>query len=181
VRTRFGNALGRGTDPAPSVIRQEILNQNSNQNHAEAPAKSAFEVDSINADPPKRAQAPEVKIQIIKGLTEKPEYAMNKSRILLGRSPEVLDREGRIVRRNDVVFLESDEEINRSVDRTHARIMFDAEKNDFFLLDEGSRYGTRILRGGVVVEVPHGEPEGIRLQPGDEVYCGQARLRFDLV
>jgi hypothetical protein len=91
-----------------------------------------------------------------------------------------LDREGRIVRRNDVVFLESDEEINCSVGRTHARIWFDSEKNEFFILDEGSRYGTRILRGGSVIEVPAGEPEGVRLQSGDEVYCGQACLRFTL-
>jgi hypothetical protein len=178
VRTRVGNALGRGADMAPSDIHQEILNQHSNQSQADALLKPPFEMDFIKADSPQRPQAPEVKIETIKGITEKPGYALNKSRILLGRSPEVLDREGRIVRRNDVVFLESDEEINRSVGRTHARIWFDPEKNDFFVLDEGSRYGTRILRGGSVIEVPAGEPEGIRLQSGDEVYCGQACLRF---
>lgn len=101
--------------------------------------------------------------------------------MLVGRAPEVLDREGRIVRRNDIVFLESDEEINRSVGLTHARIRFDLEKSEFFILDEGSRYGTRILRDGSVIEVPGGKPDGVRLQSGDDIYCGQACLRFTLL
>jgi len=126
-------------------------------------------------------KVPETKLLILKGVTEKPEYALKNARILIGRSAEVLDREGRIIRRNDVVFLESGEEANCSVDRTHARIWFDGERDAFFIVDEGSRYGTRVLRGGAVVEVPSGEPDGIRLQSGDEVCLGQASLRFSLL
>jgi hypothetical protein len=142
--------------------------------------KPVFEVDFIRTPVLPNQKAPETKLRVIKGVTEKPEYALNKHRILIGRSPEVLDREGRIVRRNDVVFLENDEEVNNSVGRTHARIWFDSARNAFFILDEGSRYGTRILRGGAVLDVPSGEPDGIELQSGDDVYLGQACLRFTL-
>ncbi len=141
----------------------------------------AYEMDFIKLHTPSTRQAPQTRLQIIKGLAEKTEYVMNKPRILIGRSSEVLDREGRMVRCNDVVFLESEEEINCSVGHTHARIRFDPEKEAFFILDEGSRYGTRILRDSAVLEVPGGEPEGIRLQSGDDVYLGQACLRFTLI
>ncbi len=140
-----------------------------------------FEVDFIKHPVAPNRQAPETRLQILQGVTEKPAYELNKPRILIGRSSEVLDREGRIVRRNDVVFLETGEEINSSVGRTHARIWFDSARNAFFILDEGSRYGTRILRGGAVLDVPSGEPDGIPLQSGDDVYLGQACLRFTLL
>jgi len=144
------------------------------------PAGPVFEVDFIRSPVPVNPRPPEMRLQATKGVTEKPEYTLNKPRILIGRSTEVLDREGRIIRRNDVVFLESDEEINNSVGPMHARIWFDGARNAFFILDEGSRYGTRILRGGAVLDVPSGNPDGIELQSGDEVYLGQACLRFTL-
>jgi hypothetical protein len=251
VRTRFGNALGRGSDLDPLAVRQGILDQiesrivedtggrifpfgrivvrlqpqtksqsdamneallqkgtlksdilqmlreaqarfpeelettielrqRSAPGQADSAASPAFEMDFVKGGFPKIQPMPEAKLLITKGITEKTEYVVRKSHVLVGRSPEVLDREGRMVRRNDIVFLESDEEINRSVGRTHARIWFDLEKIEFFIMDEGSRYGTRILRDESVIEVPGGDPAGIRLQSGDDIYCGQACLRFTL-
>jgi hypothetical protein len=146
----------------------------------ESSLKSIFEIDFLKRQDLHIQSVPGIKLLIMKGLAEKSEYAMNKARILIGRSPEVLDREGRMVRRNDIVFLEIDEEINGSVGHTHARILFSHEKGEFCILDEGSRYGTRILRDGTVIEVPSGDPEGIYLQTGDDIYCGQACLRIML-
>jgi hypothetical protein len=165
----------------PDELETSIeLRPHSAPNPEDSSDRPAFEMDFIKSESLKSQPIPEAKLLIIKGITEKAEYIMRKFHILVGRSPEVLDREGRMVRRNDVVFMESDEEINRSVGRTHARIWFDLEKNEFFILDEGSRYGTRILRDGSAIEVPSGEPAGIRLQSGDDIYCGQACLRFTL-
>ena len=148
---------------------------------AESFSKPVFEMDFVKRVSTNNHRAPETKLNILKGVTERLEYVSEKDRILLGRSREVLDREGRMVRRNDVVFVDGDEEINCSVDRTHARIWYDREKDLFFLLDEGSRYGTRILRAGTVIEVPSGIPDGVCLQSGDDIYCGQALIRFTLV
>ena len=150
-----------------------------------APGKSSprplFEMDLVKRNSLRRHEIPETKLIVTKGEAERSEYRMKKERILVGSLSEVLDREGRMVRINDVVFLNNGSEINSSVGFAHARIWFDFEKCEFCILDEVSRYGTRIVRGGVTIEVPGGDTSGIRLQAGDDIYFGQASLRFDLV
>jgi hypothetical protein len=153
----------------------------SEPDETELPLPHPFEMDFIKLNAPRRQDIPEANLVILKGMTEQPEYTMKKDRILIGRSREVLDREGRMVRKNDIVFLEKEEEINSSVGRAHARILFDHEEGEYCIQDEASRYGTRILRGGSVIEVPSGDSAGIHLQSGDEIYCGQACLRFELL
>jgi hypothetical protein len=103
---------------------------------------------------------------------------LKKERILIGRTPDVMDREGRIIRKNDVVFIDNDGEVNATVGYSHARIWWDFEEKKFFLMDESSRYGTCIVRQGRSMEVPEGNYCGIHLYAGDEIYCGQACLRF---
>lgn len=44
--------------------------------------------------------------------------------------------------------------------------------------DEGHPGGTRIFRDGRPIEVPGGNPRGVRLRPGDEIYLGQACVRI---
>ncbi len=140
-----------------------------------------FQLDFIKPDPLSKPEIPETKLVIVKGLAEFPEYLLKKERILVGRLTEVLDREGRMVRRNDVVFLDNDDEVNSTVGRAHARIWFDHEKREFRIIDEASRYGTRIIRDGRSIEIPEGNTRGIRLRSRDEIYFGQACLRFELI
>jgi hypothetical protein len=118
---------------------------------------------------------------ITKGAAEQPEYRMKKERILVGRLPEVLDREGRLIRRNDLVFLDSGDDINSTVGRIHARIWFDSESREFCIMDEVSRYGTRIIRDGRSIEVPEGNQRGVRLRSGDEIYFGQACVGLEIL
>ena len=138
-----------------------------------------FRLDFIKPDPGRKPEVPEAKLVIVKGSAEMPEYRLKKERILIGRLAEVLDREGRMVRKNDVVFLDNEDDINSTVGRIHARIWFDLEKREFCIMDEASRYGTRIIRQGRSIDVP-GNSRGIRLNSGDEIYFGQACLRFEL-
>jgi len=140
-----------------------------------------FRLDFIKPDPSHKIEIPETKMIILKGSAENSEYSLKKERILIGRLAEVLDREGRLVRKNDIVFLDNGEDVNSTVGRAHARIWFDHDKNEFCIIDESSRYGTRILRDGRSIEVPGGNSRGIRLHAGDEIYLGQACLRFELV
>ena len=114
-------------------------------------------------------------------MAEQPVYRLKNDRILIGRLSEVTDREGRLVRKNDVVFLDNEDDINSTVGRIHARIWFDFEKQEFRIMDEVSRYGTRVLRDGRYLEIPGGNPRGVRLRSGDEIFCGQACVRFELV
>jgi hypothetical protein len=146
-----------------------------------SPPRPLFEVDFVRHDPARRQEIPETKLSVTRGTAERMEYLLKKERILIGSLSEVLDREGRMVRKNDVVFPGSEGELNSSVGYAHARIWFDFEKGEFCLLDEVSRYGTRIVRDGLTIEVPGGDTNGIRLQSGDDIYFGQACLRFELM
>lgn len=139
-----------------------------------------YEMEFIKPDPSSSREVPEVKLVISKGVAEHPEYSICKERILIGRSLEVMDREGRVIRKNDVVFSDNGEDVNSTVAYAHARICWDFSNQEFFIMDEVSRYGTCIVRGDRSLEVPAGNPCGIRLQSGDEVYCGQACLHFEL-
>ncbi len=140
-----------------------------------------FQLDFEKPDPLRKTEIPSTRYLVLKGAAEQSEYAMKKERVLIGRLAEVLDREGRLVRKNDVVFLDNGEDINSTVGRIHARIWFDAEKNEFCLIDEASRYGTRIIREGRSIEIPGGNSRGVLLRSGDEIYLGQACVRFEMV
>jgi hypothetical protein len=117
---------------------------------------------------------------VVKGAAEQPTYSLTKERHLIGRLSELTDREGQMARRNDIVFVDNGDEVNSTVGRAHAAIFFDPEKQDFRIVDEVSRYGTRVFREGRSIEVPGGNPRGIKLKSGDEVYLGRACVRFEL-
>jgi hypothetical protein len=139
---------------------------------------SLYEFDFITPDPHGSQDVPEVRLLVLRGAAEPSDYRLKKERILIGRTSDVTDREGRIIRKNDVVFLDNGEDINATVGYSHARIWWDFEEEGFFLMDESSRYGTCIVHQGRSLEVPEGNYCGIRIHSGDEIYCGQACLSF---
>jgi hypothetical protein len=143
-------------------------------------ARDMFQLGFVRREPMREQEIPEVKLVITRGAAEQPEYKVKKGRILVGNLREVIDREGRMVRRNDLVFIDNGDDINSTVARVHARIWYDPEGREFYLIDEASRYGTRIVREGRSIEVPGGDLRGVSLKSGDEIYFGQASLRFEL-
>jgi len=146
----------------------------------EAPSSQPlFALDFVKPDPPPQPELPETRITISKGSAERPAYRLKKERILIGRLSEVQDREGRMVRQNDVVFLDNGDDINSTVDHSHARVWFDVEAREFRIMDEVSRFGTHIVRDGRSIEVPGGNPGGIPLRSGDVIFCGQACMCFE--
>jgi len=144
------------------------------------PAQPLFDVEFLRAEDLPEQPRPSAQLLVVKGVAEQPAYPINKDRILIGRIAEVVDREGQMARRNDVVFLDNGDEVNSTVGRAHAAIYFSREKNEFRVVDEVSRYGTRVFREGRSIEVPGGNPRGIRLRAGDEIYLGRACLRFEI-
>ena len=139
-----------------------------------------FKLNFIRLSELRRSEIPETSLVILRGLAEQKAYRIRKANILVGRLSEVMDREGRMVRKNDVVFLDDGNDVNSSVTPAHARIWFDFERREFRIMDEGSRYGTCIVRNGRSVEMPDGDPTGVCLQSGDEIYFGQAGVRFEI-
>lgn len=134
--------------------------------------------DSVNTA---KYDIPEIVLEIIKGSAEQSVYRIKKDRLLVGCLSRVLDREGRLVRINNVVFPDTGNEINTTVGDMHARIWFDFKRQEFRVMDESSLYGTRIVRDGHMIEVPAESPRGVGLRSGDEVYFGQACLRFKMI
>ena len=126
-------------------------------------------------------EIPEIVLEVIKGSAEQSVYRISKDRLLIGCLPKVRDREGRLVRINNVVFPDTGNEINATVGDMHARIWFDFKRREFRVMDESSLYGTRIVRGGHTIEVPAENPRGVGLRSGDAIYFGQACLGFRLI
>jgi len=117
------------------------------------------------------------RLVVVKGKATEAVYAVDRARTNLGRLPEIVDADYRIVRRNDVVFEDGADEANASVSRKHAHILRDGA--DYRLVDDGSEYGTRVFRDGRSLEVPPGDRRGEKLRAGDEIYLGRACLRFE--
>jgi hypothetical protein len=121
----------------------------------------------------------QLKLTTLQGSTERPSYIFTTSRINLGRCPEVRDSRNRLVRTNHVAFDERAGEPNLSVSRHHAHIECSANPDQYRLCDDRSAHGTSVLRNGETITVPAG-PRGVRLQSGDEITLGEARLQVEI-
>jgi hypothetical protein len=126
------------------------------------------------------APVPAVWLKVLSGRAEHDEYSFRRTRINIGRLADVLDSQHKLLRRNDVAFVESAENPNSTVSRTHAHLEFDASAQQFRLYDDRSAQGTSVIREGNILNVPRGVSKGVPLRPGDEIVVGQARLGFDL-
>jgi FHA domain len=130
--------------------------------------------------PPPAALVP-ANLLTIAGVSSSPELLLDRPRINLGREEEVLDAMGRVFRHNELSFPESAHAANASVSRAHAHILFDSASGQWRIFDDGSSLGTTLFRDGRRIDVPAHASRGVALRPGDEIYLGQARLRFEAV
>jgi hypothetical protein len=131
--------------------------------------------------PPERTSVPDtVRLTVIHGAAEKPAYVFSLARVNLGRCAEVRDSLNRLIRTNQVVFSEGATGANSSVSRRHAHIEYaSGPGGQYRICDDRSEHGTGIVRNGRTINVPSGV-RGIRLQSGDEVLLGEARLRVKI-
>ncbi len=149
-----------------------------------------IQVETEARVPDKTAEASQArrtaKLVVVKGAAGRPEISLNKPRTNIGRTVEVSRVDGPS-RRNDLAFTE-DNEINRTVSREHAHILFHKTSGEYRLYND--RYyklaskpkgncGLWILRDGLSYEV-HRDARGAKLQAGDEIQLGQALVRFQL-
>ena len=129
------------------------------------------------APTPGPAPAPRIELTILHGAAERRTYAVPAStRIDIGRCAEVRDSRHRLIRTNHVAFVEGSNGVNQSVSRCHAHISYDPAAPCFRLHDDGSEHGTGVVRRGRTLAVPRGA-RGVRLESGDEIALGDARLR----
>ena len=118
-----------------------------------------------------------IDLTVVRGTAERTTYSFAAERIDLGRCVDVRDTRHRLVRTNHVAFVEGSGEVNQSVSRRHAHIAYEPASGGYRLRDEGSVHGTSVVRNGRTVTVPPGSL-GVRLQTGDELVLGEARLRI---
>jgi hypothetical protein len=133
----------------------------------------------VAPEPIRETAAAGAKLTVMHGAAEQQEYELSNRRVNIGRLAEVLDDQQRLVRRNNVVFSEAPEGPNATVSRAHAHITWDAATGSYRLFDDTSAHGTSIFRDGTLLQVPAGVGRGVALKSGDEIYVGQARMRFE--
>jgi hypothetical protein len=117
-----------------------------------------------------------MEITVIRGATEWRTYVFTSHRIDLGRGADVRDSSNRLIRTNHVAFTDGSDDVNQSVSRQHAHVVYDQRSRQFRLHDDGSVHGTKIVRKGKTLAVPWGG-RGSLLQSGDEIDIGEARVR----
>lgn len=122
------------------------------------------------------AAPPALKLTVVKGTATRPSYTFTESVVRIGRSDRPVDVRGKI-RRNDVAFLENEDELNRTVTRGHCEIRYNRATGEYRVFDDRSANGTRIVRAGEIIDVPAGDPVGVALQSGDELQFGQAAVK----
>ena len=118
-----------------------------------------------------------IDLTVVRGTAERKTYSFAATRIDLGRCAEVRDTRNRLIRTNHVAFVEGSGEINQSVSRRHAHLVYESTSGGYRLRDDGSVHGTSVVRNGGIVAVPRGSL-GVRLRSGDEIALGEARLRI---
>jgi hypothetical protein len=133
-----------------------------------------FSIDYDRADTPQPQGEPWwplLTLTVVKGTAAQPVYSFRQATILIGRSAEAADTNGR-VRRNDVVF----DDRNPTVSRAHATLKYDAARARYRLVDDRSTRGTHVIRAGATIPVMP-DARGIRVESGDEIHLGRAALR----
>jgi len=140
-----------------------------------------YHVDFANGTPAELppsapASVQEIELTITLGDGNKPVYALAQDRINLGRCEEVRDSRNHLIRTNHVVFKDAAGTTNDTVSRRHAHIDYDPRARDFRITDDRSAHGTSVVRNGVAIPV-HPGSRGVRLQSGDEIVLGEARLK----
>jgi len=120
-----------------------------------------------------------LRLTIVHGSAEKPSYAFSLARINLGRCAEVRDKVNRLIRTNHVVFAERAADPNPTVSRRHAHIEYVARSRHYRICDDRSAHGTGVVRSGRTITVPSGS-RGVRLESGDELVLGAARIRVKI-
>ncbi|HET7221092.1 MAG TPA: FHA domain-containing protein [Vicinamibacterales bacterium] len=134
-------------------------------------------VDQTDGPAAPPAAKPRIEVTILHGTAERRSYSLTGvSRIDIGRCAEVRDSRHRLIRTNHVAFVEGSGDSNQTVSRRHAHIAYEPASGAFRLRDDGSEHGTGVVRNGRTVSVPRGS-RGIRLESGDEIVLGAARLR----
>lgn len=124
------------------------------------------------------------RLVVMEGAANQSEVLLNKARTNIGRTVDVFRSDGPS-RRNALAFTEENE-INRSVSREHAHILFDRKSGEYRLFNDRwhkpgdaaeANSGLWIVRDGLSHPV-HRNARGALLKHGDEIHLGRAIVKL---
>jgi hypothetical protein len=168
-----------GCDPSGVSVKIMYVSQSDSRW-----ANASFHVDfarvsgGLGADKMTGPRTP-LDLKVMAGTAAKTNYSFTLARIDLGRCVEVRDSRNRLIRTNHIAFADGSGSINESVSRHHAHIAYSGGSGEYRVYDDGSAHGTCVLRNSTTIAVPSGS-RGIRLQSGDEIVLGEARVRVTI-
>jgi hypothetical protein len=128
----------------------------------------------------KPAEIPSAFLTVLRGKASRKHCKVNFPQTNIGRLREILDLSGRVVRRNDLAFHDLDDAINSTISRAHAHIYYESDTAGFRLSDDGSVYGTQLVRDSRTIEVPPGARRGVKLRSGDKIHLGRVIVQFEI-
>ena len=176
--------LARGNYRFPEDLRVEV--ETTPQLPAPKEKWLWVETESKDKTPePELAPKKPGRVVVAKGSANAKVLALTKARTNIGRGLDVYRSDGPS-RRNDLAF-DEDGEINRTVSREHAHIMFHQRSGEYRIYNDrwykpGNKTdggcGLWIIRDGLSQEV-HRNARGTKLLPGDEIHLGRAVLKFE--
>ncbi|HEV8130908.1 MAG TPA: FHA domain-containing protein [Acidobacteriota bacterium] len=134
----------------------------------------------VQKEKKKLAQVPSAFLTVLRGKAKRKNCKVNTPQTNIGRLREILDLSGRVVRRNDLAFLDLDDAVNSTVSRAHAHIYYESDTGGFRVSDDGSVYGTQLVRDGRTIEVPPGAHRGVKLRSGDKIHLGKVIVQFEI-
>ena len=184
LQSYFTNELKIGLAKAeyrfPQYLRVEILSTTALPGVGEA----WFSVQAISEVSGKEQAAENrpARLLVISGTANCQDFSINKERINIGRTAETYRGAGPS-RQNDLAF-SAEGEINCSVSREHAHIIFSKKSGEYRLFNDRvykgeANCGLWILRDGLSQPVHRGT-RGTILCAGDEIHLGRALIRLEL-
>jgi hypothetical protein len=179
LQRRIADKLLRAGCAAPNFAVSVTYTSRAHKNWRDPDFHIAFatvEEPKIEPEEPS-AHPPRLDIAIVRGVTDKRSYSFLSDRVDIGRCVEVKDTLHRLIRTNDIAFVEGALGQNDTVSRQHAHISYLPAAGEFRLYDDGSAHGTQIVRQGTTLAVLRGS-RGVRLKSGDEIVVGEARMRI---
>jgi hypothetical protein len=176
----LASGLGRTGHRFPTDLRVEISTTPKLPSAGEDWLSVETELqESKPAEPPSKERRP-AKLIVVTGTAANQEFSLDKTRTNIGRIAEVYRAAGPS-RRNDLAFSENNE-INRTVSREHAHIVYSPKTGEYRLFNDRwykgeANCGIWIVRDGLSQPV-HRSARGTVLEPGDEIHLGAAVVRF---
>ncbi len=127
----------------------------------------------------RRGPGVSLEVVVLSGEADRGAYKFTAFPVAIGRGADVRDSRNQLLQTNHVAFIESANDINRTVSRRHARIELDESTGRPRIVDDNSAQGTSVIRGGRGIAVPRGS-RGLGLKSDDEIVLGQARIRVQI-